>query len=370
MVNAGRAGKARVGTDVGAGVSGYSSPAFGLPGACPPPEGSRDTGVPWHYGDPHAEQRRLVEGRGAVDLSHRGVVTVTGPDRLTWLHSLTTQHLEALAPGSSTTALILSPHGHVEHELHLADDGATTWITVEPGAATSLVAYLDSMRFMMRVEVADVSDEWAVVWQPVREPSADRTSWLVPADIAGIGATDAGSDRGGDASKYVDHRPGALVGREVLIPRSELLAELAEQPAGTWALEALRVAAAAPRMGFETDHRTLPHEVGWIGPAVHLAKGCYRGQEAVARVHNLGAPPRRLVLLHLDGGAESLPAHGDPVLLGEREVGWIGSAARHYEFGPIATAVVKRSIDPDAELVVRSASGDLVAAQEPVVLIR
>lgn len=356
--------------DVVAHVTPYRSPALDLPGACPAPEGSADEGVPWHYGDPHAEQRRLVEGSGAVDLSHRGVVTVSGPDRLTWLHSLTTQHLEALAPGASTTALILSPHGHVEHEMHLADDGATTWITVEPGDAPALVAYLDSMRFMLRVEVADVSSDWAVVWQPVREADADRVTWLVPADMAGVGATDAGSDRGGDASKYVDHRPGVLVGREVIVPRAELLSALGDQPAGTWALEALRVAAAAPRLGYETDHRTLPHEVGWIGPAVHLAKGCYRGQEAVARVHNLGAPPRRLVLLHLDGGAEALPGHGDPVLLGDREIGWVSSAARHYELGPIATAVIKRSVDPAAELTVRAESGDIAAGQEPVILVR
>jgi folate-binding protein YgfZ len=351
-------------------VSDYASPALSLVGSCPAPENSVDDGVPWHYGDPHAEQRRLVAGRGAVDLSHRGVVTVTGPDRLTWLHSLTTQHLESLVPGASTTALILSPHGHVEHEMHVVDDGTTTWITVEPGTAGDLVAYLDSMRFMLRVEVADVSPDWAVVWQPTREEHADHPTWLVPADIAGIGSTDAGSDRGGDASKYVDHRPDVLVGREVIVPRQDLVAALGDEPAGTWALEALRVAAAAPRIGFETDHRTLPHEVGWIGPAVHLAKGCYRGQEAVARVHNLGAPPRRLILLHLDGSAEALPSHGDAVLLGDRAIGWIGSAARHYELGPIATAVVKRSVDPTADLIVRTADGDMVASQEPVILVR
>ena len=356
--------------DVDHGVSAYRSPALDLPGAVPAPEGVPDVGVPWHYGDPHAEQRRLVAGQGAVDLSHRGVITVTGPDRLAWLHSLTTQHLEQLAPGSSATALILSPHGHVEHELHLADDGATTWITVEPGSAQALVAYLDSMRFMMRVEVTDASDAWAVVWQPTAEIDPSYTTWLVPPDFSGRGATSAGSDRGGDASKYVDHRLDVLVGREVIVPRSELLSVLGEAPAGTWALEALRVAAAAPRLGHETDHRTLPHEVGWIGPAVHLAKGCYRGQEAVARVHNLGAPPRRLVLLHLDGGAESLPAHGDAVALGDRDIGWVASASRHYELGPIATAVVKRSVDPSADLIVRAESGDIAAAQEAVILVR
>jgi len=370
MAYAAPAGKVRVGADVDAVVADYRSPALDLPGACPAPEGSSDAAVPWHYGDPHAEQRLLASGRAAVDLSHRGVVTVTGPDRLTWLHSLTTQHLEHLVPGSSTTALILSPHGHVEHELHLTDDGTTTWITVEPATARALVDYLDSMRFMMRVEVADASDDWAVVWEPVREVDPARVTWLVPADVAGAGAIDAGSDRGGDASKYVDHRPGFLVGREVLVPRAELIAALGDQPAGTWALEALRVAAAMPRLGWETDHRTLPHEVGWIGPAVHLSKGCYRGQEAVARVHNLGAPPRRLVLLHLDGGAETLPGHGDPVVLGDRVIGWIASSARHFELGPIATAVVKRSADPEAEVIVRTESGDIAAAQEPVILLR
>jgi tRNA-modifying protein YgfZ len=364
--------------DVGADMSSYRSAAMDLPGAVPAPELSVDSGVPWHYGDPHAEQRRLVSGRGAVDLSHRGVVKVTGPDRLTWLHSLTTQHLEQLAPGASTTALILSPHGHVEHEMHLVDDGVSTWITVEPGTAGALVDYLDSMRFMLRVEAADVTDEWAVIWQPLREIDSGRVTWLVPADMAGAGTTDAGTDRGGDASKYVDHRPAALIGREVLVPRDELVNALGDEPAGTWALEALRVAAAVPRLGYETDHRTLPHEVGWVGPAVHLAKGCYRGQEAVARVHNLGAPPRRLALLHLDGGAETLPAHGDAVVLGEREIGWIASSARHYELGPIATAVLKRSVDPAADVVVRASDQrgeaahvtEIAAAQEPVILVR
>ncbi|MGI9197976.1 MAG: YgfZ/GcvT domain-containing protein, partial [Candidatus Nanopelagicales bacterium] len=185
-------------------MSSYRSPALDLPGAVPPPEGFPDEGVPWHYGDPHAEQRALARGVGAVDLSHRGVVTVSGPDRLTWLHSLTTQDLERLAPGESTTALILSPHGHVEHEMHVVDDGTTTWITVEPGTAEALVAYLDSMRFMLRVDVVDATESWAVIWQPVRAADADRVAWLVPVDVAGIGSTDAGSDRGGDAAKYID----------------------------------------------------------------------------------------------------------------------------------------------------------------------
>ncbi|MBI1350933.1 MAG: folate-binding protein [Actinomycetales bacterium] len=337
--------------------------------AVPPPTTWPDQGVPWHFGDPLREQRHLLAGSAAVDLGNRGVVTVTGPDRLTWLTDLTTQVLTGLGPGDSALALILSPHGHVEHELHVIDDGSTTWLIVAPGTAPEVVRYLQSMQFLLRVEVADRTDDMAVVWEPQGEPAEGLPTWLEPADFAGTGHVEAGSDRGGDAGKYVSERPDGLTGREVIVPRGAAAARIEERPerAGTWALEALRIAAAVPRLGLETDHRTLPHEVGWIGPAVHLAKGCYRGQEAVARVHNLGSPPRRLVLLHLDGGEERLPVHGDPVRLGDREVGWIGSAAWHHELGPIATGIVKRSTDAGATLTVACADGDLAATQQVVV---
>ena len=213
-------------------------------------------------------------------------------------------------PSGSASALILDPHGHVEYELHLIDDGVQNWIITESDAGEGLRDYLDRMRFAADVEVRDASSERAVVWVPRREVDPERPTWLIPADYAGTGTTPAGSDRGGDASRYIGTRPGLLVGSQVLVERDELsvyLADAGEPVAGTWALEALRVAAGVPRPGLETDHRTIPHEVGWVGPAVHLAKGCYRGQETVARVHNMGRPPRRLVLLHLDGSDSHLP---------------------------------------------------------------
>ncbi len=328
------------------------------------PEG-RDAAVPWHYGDPHREQVRLRDGIAVVDVSHREVVSVAGPDRLTWLHSLTTAHLADLPPGSSALALILDPRGHVEQELRLTDDGERTLVSVEPGEGERLVAYLDSMRFLMRVEV-QLQPGIAAVWSTLEEdlPGTLRR-WEQPPEFRGTGTTAAGQDRGGDASRYVPHRPDALPGTEVLVPRDRLGEALgaAGHRAGMWALEALRTAAAVPRLGCETDHRTLPHEVGWIGPAVHLAKGCYRGQETVARVHNLGRPPRRLALAHLDGSAETLPEHGDPVEVDGRTVGWVGTAARHYELGPIATVVLKRNVDPAADLLV----GGVAATQEVVV---
>lgn len=320
--------------------------------------------MPWHFGDPHGEQRRLVAGDGIVDLSHLGVLAVGGSERLAWLHSLSTAHLTDLRPGDSALSLILDPNGRVEYELHVVEDGTTTWIVTEPESAEDVRRFLDSMRFMLDVDVRDAGDERAVVWLPRREVDARGPSWLVPGEFAGTGTTPAGTDRGGGPERYGATRPDVLVGAQVLVPRQDLTDVLVSAPpAGTWALTALRVAAAVPRQGSETDHRTLPHEVGWIGSAVHLAKGCYRGQETVARVHNMGRPPRRLVLLHLDGSVERLPEHGSPVLLGETQVGWVGTAARHWSEGPLATAIVKRSTPTDAPL-----TADGIAASQQIVV--
>ena len=323
-----------------------------------------------HYGDPMGEQRALESGAALVDRSDRGVVTVTGPDRLSWLHSITSQHLSDLAPGVSAEALVLSPKGHVEHALHLVDDGERVWVGVEPGTAPALVAWLDSMRFMLRVEVADVTEEYAVLASfgdlpdlGVEPAAVWRDPW--PALEAGVLV--------GDTTAYgpLEGHPG--VGwslTETVVPRAALDGLAARTDlrwAGTWALEALRVAAWRPRLGAETDHRTIPHEVDWLRTAVHLHKGCYRGQETIARVHNLGRPPRRLVFLHLDGSGHELPTAGAPVRLGDRTIGHLTSVVRHYEDGPIALALVKRNTDPDAVLLVGVDDAVVSAAQTVVV---
>jgi tRNA-modifying protein YgfZ len=317
-----------------------------------------DAGVAAHYGDPLREQRLLAEGLAVVDLSHRGVITVSGPDRLSWLHSMTTQQLAGLAPRTSVESLVLSPKGHIEHALHVVDDGDTTWITVEPGTADSLRAWLDSMRFMLRVEVAEVSTEWAVLGETSDaeslpgEPLAWRDSW--PALVGDTAAYGPVEDHPGEGRRW----------RELIVPRASLAEAVGDRAlAGTWAAEALRVAAWRPRLGFETDHRTLAHEVDWLRTAVHLHKGCYRGQETIARVHNLGRPPRRLVFLHVDGSSHLLPDRGSEVVLGERAVGHLTSVARHWEDGLIALAIVKRNIPVDVDLVVDG----LAAAQTVIV---
>ncbi|MCM3298957.1 folate-binding protein [Streptomyces pseudogriseolus] len=317
------------------------SPLLTLPGAVPA-EGV-DEGVAAHYGDLFREQRALADGTGFVDLSHRGVVTVSGPERLGWLHLLLTQHVQELPPHQATEALILSANGHIEHALYLVDDGETTWAHVEPGTQEALVAYLESMKFFYRVEVADRTEDIAVLHLP------------------------AGSITEAPEGVAVRETP---YGRDLFLPRDGLeeYARTAGPAAGLLAYEALRVEQHRPRLGFETDHRTIPHELGWIGSAVHLQKGCYRGQETVARVQNLGKPPRRLVFLHLDGSEVHLPAPGTELRLADdgpdgRKIGFITTSVRHHELGPVALALVKRNVPVDAPLL----AGDTAAAQETVV---
>ena len=324
------------------------SPLLSLPGAVA--GDGVDAPVAAHYGSFNAEQRTLESGEGFVDLSHRDVIRISGPERLTWLHSLTTQHFLQLAPKEWTTALILSPQGHVEHAFTGYDDGESFWAHTEPGAAGPLLDWLGRMVFMTRVELADVTDDWAVAWRaskPVEEAA----------------------QRGGSAVvEEVAQQPSRNL-RYDLVPRSELAAyaEAAGPACGLWAFEALRIARGEPRHLVDTDERTIPNEVGWVGPAVHLDKGCYRGQETVARVHTLGRPPRRLTLLHLDGTENRLPALGTELLMGSGEatktVGFVGSSARHHELGPIALAMVKRNVPLEVTLEVDG----MPAAQEVVV---
>ncbi len=339
------------------------SPSLSRPGAV---EGhGLDAGVPAHYGDLMGEQRRLAAGDAMVDLSHRGLVRVTGQDRLTWLHSMTTQKLTDLAPHASAESLVLSPHGHVEHALHVVDDGESAWLSVEPGTAPALVDWLTSMQFMLRVQVTDVSDDFAQFGQvsdeagPAEQFAADGTLvWVDPWPTMGP-----------DTASYSGDGPHPAEGRrwrEVIVPRGAAAAFIADRPmAGMWAAEALRVADWRPRLLVDTDHRSIPHELDWLRTAVHLHKGCYRGQETIARVHNLGRPPRRVVFLHLDGSGHVLPEPGAALRLPdvERPVGTLTSVVRHHEDGPIALALIKRNTSVDADLV----ADDCAASQTVIV---
>lgn len=306
--------------------------------------------------NPFTDQRALLAGEANADLAAHDVLSVTGPDRLSWLDSLTSQRLSTLRPGESAETLLLDPSGRIEYAARVVDDGDTTWLLMDAGTGAGLAAFLQRMRFLLRVEVADRSGEFATLGSFGPAPEAAVVTWHDPWAAVAPGGW-----------QYAADEPDAVAEwtwSESLVPRSAVAASGLVPEA---AAEALRIAARRPRAATELDATTIPHELDWLRSAVHLAKGCYRGQETVAKVHNLGHPPRRLVLLHLDGSEGGLPEHDDAVVLGDTAVGRITAAARHFELGPIALAVVKRTTDASAALVVRTADGEVAAAQEVIV---
>jgi folate-binding protein YgfZ len=292
-----------------------------------------DKGAIWHFGEPNQEQRALAAGAAFADLSHRAVLSVSGADRLTWLNDLCTQEFAKLEPGQWVEALILNAQGHIVHQFFAVDDGETVWLHTEKEKEEELLTFLQRMVFMLKVDPQSASATHAVVRAP--------------------GAHDS------------------LGGPYAIVPRTELADVLTAFGAvhtqvGTWALEAERVAAHRARILFETDHKSIPNELGFLHGAVHMKKGCYPGQETVAKVFNLGHPPRRLVLLHLDGSMVHYPATGAKVFSGEKEVGYIGTLARHYELGPIALAVIRRTTPLTDVLMVDGvpATQELIVAAE------
>ena len=289
-----------------------------------------DAGLVWHHGNPVAEARAMAKGAGVVDLHNREILEIAGPDRLTWLHNLSTQHLEKLPAGEATTMLILSPTGRVEHVFYAVDDGERLLGWTEPGRAAAFVEFLEQMKFMSRVEIT-IREDLRLLW--------------VGHHVA--------------LPEHVAVRDSELGGLDVFWPTDDELPE--GTGVGTWAYDAARVAAGIPRIFVDTDHKTIPNEIGLVG--THLEKGCYRGQETVARVHTLGRPPRRLVQLHLDGSMNQLPQPGAELIRGGRTIGFVGSVARHHEMGPIALALVKRNVPVDETLLI----GDIPATQEVLV---
>ena len=377
------------------------APAAG-PGLADP-----DVLVPAHYGDPLREQRLLADGL-AVSALARDVVAVTGADRLTWLTTLSSQQLTGLTPGDGgAEALLLDAQGRIAHALAALDDGRTLLLVTEAGDGPALAALLDRMRFMLRVEVGAREDlvalgalgagrerlrraadgagalagAWTDPWPGVVEGGtsydvgldsphpgrayaagfvlvpATRVVEVVRAFAAG-GLANEESPAGGPADENAeDAADGSLNENAAGGPAAEsggVLTAVAEHDAlaGAMAWEALRIEAGRPRRAREVDERAIPHELDWLRTAVHLTKGCYPGQETVARTLNLGRPPRRLTLLQLDGLAGGLPAPGDVVRLGERAVGAVTSTARHHELGPIALALLRRGVPAEAALSV------------------
>ncbi len=347
-----------------------TSPLLDLPGAV-----ANDGGrVAWHYGQPLAEQRSAAESGAVFDRSDREIITITGAPRLEWLHSLSTQHLTSLKPHQGTETMLLSPTGRIEHHANVYDDGQTLWLDTEPGAGEALLKFLELMKFRTEVDIRDVSEEWALFSRTFGDGLEDEPPVTQPVPVAKFASKDlkavptsvypgSALDGADGWTRRTDHLAERTY--DVMVRRSDIAKRFAGPDtvrAGSWAFDALRVAAGRPRFGVDTDERTVPHEVpAWLTSAIHLDKGCYRGQETVAKVHHLGQPPRRLVRLHLDGSEELPPASGTPVTLDDKAVGFVGTAVQHYEDGQIALAMLRRNVaaKTDARLIV----GDQAAHQ-------
>lgn len=350
----------------GVSVDDAPSPLLSVAGAVAGPPGSPDAAVAWHHGDPLGEQRAAAERVAIVDRSHRFVLRITGAERLSWLHTISSQHLTGLADRQSAENLDLDLNGRVQHHFVLSDLDGTLWIDTEGERGPALLDFLTKMVFWADAEPAAATDHAVLSLLGPRVDSL-REALGVPdlPDVYELAPLPGGG--------FLRRMPWPTEDSyDLVIPRDQLttwwskLTEAGAEPAGLWAFEALRVAALRPRIGLDTDERTIPHEVRWIGGvaergAVHLDKGCYRGQETVARVHNLGKPPRQLVLLHLDGSADERPAPGDEVTAGGRTVGRLGTVVDHFEYGPIALALIKRAVPADTALTV----GSCAAAIDP-----
>jgi len=310
------------------------------------------------------EQRKLSEGDALCLLDTQGVIAVSGIDRLSWLHLLLSQNLKNLSAGESAEALLLDPQGRIEQVIKVIDDGETTWLMVDKSHTEALLTWLQKMVFRMKVEITDRSAQFATVGATTASPEISFLSNDHPLI-------------------WKDQWPGVVAGGyrystravdytwfEHLVEGAKLDQLLAGKVlAGTMAADGLRVAAGRPKAINEVDEKSLPHELDLLATAVHLSKGCYRGQESVAKVHNLGHPPRRLTFLHLDGSEHALPDVGDEIrVLGEEKTrGKITSVAQHFDMGPIALAVISRSVPEDAALEVVGKHGSIAATQETIV---
>lgn len=324
-----------------------------------------DAAVAAHFGDPTREQRTMSRRAAVVDRSHRGVLSVGGADRLGWLHLLLTQQVATLGGGAGTEALVLDAQGRVKHHAVVSHVDDQVWLDVEPGTAGALLAYLESMTFWSDVTPRDRTDTHAVLSVVGPDTAEVLTAAGAPCPV-GDHASEALPGTGDDGGVVRSMPwPGPAGGADLLVPRAELpawwerLRGAGAGAAGLDAFEALRVASLRPRLGRDSDERAIPHEMGWIGSAVHLQKGCYRGQETVSRVANLGRPPRSLVLVHLPSADDPLPPPGTPLLAAEggRAVGRVGTAVRHHELGSVALALVKRSVT--------AGPGDVWVATDP-----
>lgn len=297
-------------------------------------EAGIDAGLLWHAGNPFVEQKALGQQQAVVKLANRECFYLAGVDRHEWLNALTTQKIEKTQEPVQYQTLILDSQGHILHEFYAFDDGELLLGFCEPGRRQALLTYFQQMKFRMQVDFGEYPG--LVIFDGAQYQILPKST-TAPNQLA---SADSSFGKG-------------------LAARQEV---------GIWAYEAWRIAAGVPRIFLDSDERTLPNELyvpdgERLGPAVHLKKGCYRGQETVAKVYNVGRPPRRLTKLHLDGLESTLPPIGSEIFHQDQIVGKIGASVLHYEEGPIALALLKRDVPLTAALRI----GTVAVAQEEIV---
>ncbi len=289
-----------------------------------------------------AQYRQLREECGLLDRSGRGKLAVTGPDSADYLQGQLTNDVEALEPGEGQYAALLDRKGHMKADMRVLRPGAEElWIDTEPEGLDATRKHLQMYKIGREVEMVDVTEERAILsligprsveiagTPPLPEFACEETS------VAGVDCLAAGTRDGIDliaAGEDSDRLREALLGAGAV----EVCPE---------AVEILRIEAGVPRFGAEMGAETMPAEAGIVEAAVSFTKGCYIGQETVARLHYKGRPNRLLRGLRLSAPA---PA-GATLRLGEKEVGALGSSAVSPALGPIALAIVRREAEPGSE---------------------
>ncbi len=373
--------------------------------------------APEHFGNPLREQALLAQGQAWAWLS-RDVVEVSGADRLSYLTTVSSQVLTDLEnDGQSRQVLFLDANGHILYAAlavsalvpapaeQAAPGEQSVLLLVDAGCGEGLAQLLNSRRFMLRVQaqvrpdlqvagaigdgvqkLADVVKNLVTTWRDpwpgitpggstyftgARHPGANyRAGGVVVALEAGQAAPGQEQALGQEAvpGQAAASGSAAASGQEAAPGQTTGLTQV-----GELAWEALRIEAGLPRWAREVDARAIPNELDWLRTGVHLNKGCYPGQETIARTVNLGRPPRRLVQLQLAGWQGQLPEVGARVYLpagdnpAGKAVGTITSVARHWELGNIALALVRRGVPAQAELAVDLEAGYESASQELLV---
>ncbi|HEX5982718.1 MAG TPA: glycine cleavage T C-terminal barrel domain-containing protein [Solirubrobacterales bacterium] len=293
-----------------------------------------------------AQYRQLREECGLLDRPERGLLVVGGPEAAEYLQGQLTNDTEALEPGDGIYAALLDRKGHMQADMRVLRPGEEPdlWIDLEPEGLEAARRHLQMYKIGREVEVRDAGEEQALF--SLIGPRA--------VEIAGSAALPEHACEtvvvGGAECLAV----GTAAGIDVFVPAAErdrardaLLAGGAVEVSPE-AAEILRIEAGRPRFGAEMGTETMPAEAGIVEDAVSFTKGCYIGQETVARLHYKGKPNRHLRGLRLSAPA---PA-GTTLRLGEKEVGRLGSAALSPALGPIGLAILRREAEPGATVAV------------------